>query len=110
MSDDILPPRGVFVPTNLIYALNIPGPMLKTWIRLRGLAWRTGHTPPMTAEELRQYTGICPSALYDHMTFLRACGALRWRPLGDHKLIVTFDPADSNDGGNKSGPAASSAV
>ena len=94
-----LPPRGIFVPTQLIYSRNISGTVLTTWIQLRGLAWRTGKTPPITMRQISEIIGKSPSAIYDHMEILKAFGALRWRAIGGGRIIVTFDPADSKDGG-----------
>jgi hypothetical protein len=86
-----LPPRGVFVPTALVYATDLSPTAFHTWVQLRGLAWQGGQTPPCTVQDLSQLTGKSPSALYGHLAVLKACGALRWRSAGKGILTIVFD-------------------
>ena len=86
-----LPPRGVFVPTALVYATDLSPAAFHTWVQLRGLAWQGGQTPPCTVQDLSKITGKSPSALYGHLAVLKACGALRWRSTGRGSLTIVFD-------------------
>jgi len=95
MSRSLLPPRGIFVPSRLIYARNLPPAILQTWVQLRGLAWGAYETPSLSFNQLFEITGKSQSSLYGHLTFLRNWGALRWRPSGTGIFIVSFDPAIS---------------
>ncbi len=103
MERSLLPPRGVFVPTALIYdrpngRLRLTASLLQTWIQLRGLAWGRSETPPLHIDQLSSLLGKSPSAIYAHLTFLRTDGALRWRSLGGGVIVVMFGPADSSGG------------
>ena len=82
MAQPLLPPRGVFVPTRMIYHSPLPP--------LRGLAWGGQVTPPHRCQELTALTGKCQATLYQHMSLLRPMPALSWRSTGQGTIIVSF--------------------
>ncbi len=89
-----LPPRGIFVPTQIIFHPELPSASLVTWIQLRCLAWRGWSTPPLSIAELASLTGIHPARLQRHLAQLAELSTLSWRTLRDGKVIVSF-PADT---------------
>jgi hypothetical protein len=91
MTRPLIPPRGVFVPTSVVYNRALPAAILQTWVQLRGLAWGDSETPPLSMKQLIEITGKSQSCLYGHMTSLRVWGALRWRPSGRGTFIVSFE-------------------
>ena len=52
MPRPLLPPRGVFVPSELIYNPDLSSNPLRTWIQLRGLAWGKSETPQLSMNQL----------------------------------------------------------
>ena len=82
MARPLLPPRGVFVPTRMIYHSPLPP--------LRGLAWGGQVTPPLRCQELTALTGKCQAMLHQHMSLLRPMPALSWRSTGQGTIIVSF--------------------
>jgi hypothetical protein len=90
MTRPLLPPRGVFVPSALIYDQDLPPAARDTWIQLRGLAWGRQETPALSFIQLAGMLGKKRSTLYEHMRLLRARGALRWRPGSTSEIIVVF--------------------
>jgi hypothetical protein len=96
MSRPLLPPRGVFIPTIMIYHRELPSSVVHTWIQLRGLAWDREETPQLSMQQLSDLTGKAQSTLYGHMALLRSWGALRMRPSVKGTFIVAF-PADTGE-------------
>jgi hypothetical protein len=96
MARPLLPPRGVNVPTRMIYDPQLPPALILTWIQLRGLAWGGTVTPPLRMQELAALTGKCQATIYGHMSQLRRMSALSWRSTGQGTIIVTF--ADTPSG------------
>ena len=86
----LLPPRGIFLPTRLIFDDQLKPAALQTWAQLRALAWGRQETPILSLQQIYEVTGKKPSTLYGHMAILRDRGALRWRPAGSGTLIVSF--------------------
>ncbi len=84
------PPRGVFVPTQLIFHPQLPAATLVSWIKLRSLAWRGFATPPMTLPELASHLGIHPARLSRHLAQLQDISALALRQTSQEKLILSF--------------------
>jgi len=93
MSRPLLPPRGIFIPTAIIFDREISGGVFQTWVQLRALAWGRQETPVLSMQQMCEITGDSPSTLYGHMTALRNRDALRWRPAYDGTFIVSF-PGD----------------
>jgi len=90
MTKALLPPRGTFIPSKILYDLDIPATVRDTYAQLHGLAWGNGdsETPPLSFEQLKGITGKSQAALYNHMTLLRIRGALRWRSAGSPSVII----------------------
>ncbi len=85
-----LPPRGILVPTAIIFHEQLPASALLTWLKLRCLAWRGWQTPAFTLPELASLLGIHPGRLERHLSQLQEVGALSWRILNDGRLVITF--------------------
>jgi len=89
-STALLPPRGIFVPTHLIFHPQLPASVLVTWIHLRCLAWRGCTTPPFSLPELASLAGLHPNRLQRHLAQLEDVAALSWRTEKSGKIIITF--------------------
>ena len=90
MTRPLLAPRGIFVPTHIIFHSQLPASMRVTWIQLRCLAWDGWSTPPLTLPELASLIGLHPTRLYRHLSQLKRITALSWRTENNGKLIVSF--------------------
>jgi hypothetical protein len=95
MNHSLLPPRGVFVPTQLIFNTQLPAAVLVTWIQLRCLAWKGWVTPPFTIPELASLISIHPARLNRHLSQLQEISALACRSTEDGKLVLSF-PVEPN--------------
>ncbi len=84
-----LPPRGIFVPTTMIFNSDLPAAVLVSWIQLRCLAWRGWATPPYSIPELAALLGIHPNRLEKHLAHLKDISALSYRH-SQGKLILSF--------------------
>jgi hypothetical protein len=96
MPRPLLPPKGVFIPTFMIYHRSLPPSLLQTWVQLRGLAWGRTVTPCMPFKEIAAIIGKSPSTLYRHMSQLRNLAALSWRTTVSGSIIVSFSQQPSN--------------
>ncbi len=90
MAHPTLPPRGIFVPTQLIFHPELPSAVLVTWIQLRSLAWDSWITPPMNLPDLAAHIGIHPSRLNRHLAQLQDISALSCHFEGYGKIIISF--------------------
>ena len=99
MPRPLLPPRGLFVPTAMIFDQTLPETVRFTWILLRCLAWGKSETPMLSMNQLVEIIGKKQSALYKHMAILRDRGVLLWRPAGCGTLIVSFPDSFQEDSG-----------
>jgi hypothetical protein len=90
MPKPLIPPRGVFIPTNVAYNLNISPVIRDTYVQLFGLAYGNIETPSISFEQLNEITGKGVSTLRGHLTILRNRGVLRWRTAQDGTIIVSF--------------------
>ena len=90
MNHSLLPPRGIFVPTQMIFNTQLPTAVLVTWIQLRCLAWRGWSTPPFSLPELASLIGIHPARLQRHLAELQDISTLVCRSAEDGKLILSF--------------------
>jgi len=114
MPRPLLPPRGVFVPSELIYDPLLSSHPLRTWIQLRGLAWGRSETPQLSMAQLQEMLAKSRSTIYGHMALLRSWGALRWRSSENGTLIISFpdglpSPLAGPESGEPEKPAPSSA-
>jgi hypothetical protein len=85
-----LPPRGIFIPTTMLFHSELPSAVLLTWIQLRALAWKGWSTPPLSLSELASLIGIHPNRLEKHLANLQGLAALSLRSDGNGKLVVSF--------------------
>jgi hypothetical protein len=90
MAQPLLPPRGIFIPTHMIFNTQLPPAVLVTWIQLRSLAWSGWVTPPLSIPELASLISIHPARLYRHLSHLQDISALSCRTTQDGKLILSF--------------------
>lgn len=86
----LLPPRYVLAPPEIVYNHGIPESVRLTYIMLRGLAWGSLETPPLSMDQLMSILNKKQSAIYKHMAVLRRRGALLWHPAGHGTFIVSF--------------------
>jgi hypothetical protein len=100
MNHTLLPERGIFVPTQMIFNSQLPSVVLVTWLQLRCLAWRGWDTPPMSIPELASFIGIHPARLNRHLAQLQDNSALACRTTGDGKLILSFPAVKSANADN----------
>ncbi len=84
------PPRGVFVPSKLIFHPQLPAAVLVSWIKLRSLAWRGFSTPPMNLAELASRLAIHPARLARHLAQLQEISALDMRQALQDKIVLSF--------------------
>lgn len=106
MPRPLLPPRGIFIPTHMIFNTQIPPAVLVTWIQLRCLAWRGWVTSPLSISELASLLGIHPARLHRHLFQLHEISALSWRSAGNEKIIVVFPEEPSVEAKNQAGNPA----
>ncbi len=85
-----LPPRGVFVPTAMLFHSQLPSAVLLTWIQLRALAWQGWSTPPLSLAEFASLLAIHPARLSRHLDQLQSLSALSVHPNGAEKLVLSF--------------------
>lgn len=85
-----LPPRGIFVPTYIIFHSELPAAVLVSWIKLRCLAWDGWSTTPMTLPELASHLGIHPARLSKHLAHLGDISAIEVHQARHEKVVLTF--------------------
>jgi len=90
MSRTTLPPRGIFVPVEILFDRSLAPAIRDTWAQLRALAWGLDETPALSLEQIGKITGKRPSTIYQHMAALRNRDALRWRTSERGTVIVSF--------------------
>jgi len=93
MGASLLPPRGVFLPTWLIFDRELPAFLRDTLAQLMALGWASpGHElPPVSYDQLADLMGKSVSTIYSHFAVLRAYHtALRLRGAGNGLIIVTL--------------------
>ena len=85
-----LPPRGIFVPTQLIFHPDLPATVLVTWIQLRCLAWDGWVTPPLALPEIAAQLGIHPARLNRHLAQLQDLSTLVCHTSDNGNMTITF--------------------
>lgn len=105
----LIPPSFVNVPSDPVYDAELPDPLFRTYIRLRGLAWQSKYqeTPPLRVEELAELCHHNIRSMWGHLSALRGLGLVTWhtaqgrmvfdlQPLQkfavDHDGVVATDP------------------
>ena len=86
----LLPPRGIFIPTRMIFHPQLSGAVILTWIQLRCLAWDGLSTPPLSIPELASLLAIHPNRFSRHLSMLQDISALSWKTTGNGKIILSF--------------------
>jgi len=95
MSRQLLPPRGIFVDTQVLFDLSISPALRDTLLQLKALAWGQDETPAISIHEIATLTGKSDRTIYGHLASLRDNGALRWRNSAAGTIIVyDFRPAN----------------
>lgn len=90
MFEELLPPNGVNVPSEILYDKSLSVGLKTTWGLLRGLAGEDGEMPQMAISTLCEITGKCRATIYGHLGRLSELGLLRWQPQGSGRLSVIF--------------------
>jgi len=103
MTRPLLPPRGIFIPTRMIFNPQLAPVVLVTWIQLRCLAWDGWVTPSLSMQELTRITGKSQATLYGHMSLLRSMSALRWRSTRQGRITISFPDEPSDKPENQPG-------
>jgi len=90
MTRPLIPPRGIFVSSKLLFDKTLPPVVRDTAIQIASLAWGAEETPPVSFSQISELTGKSIPVLYNHMGELRRRGALRWRTAESSTIIVTL--------------------
>lgn len=91
MPRPLLPPRGIFVSTRLLFDRNLSPSIKDTLLQLMALAWgsESHFTPPLSYPQLEHLTGKDARTLRGHFAALRAYhAALRLQRAGDGMFIA----------------------
>jgi hypothetical protein len=91
MKKSLLPPRGVYIRTNLLFSSDIPEPVLFTLFQLIALAWGNPArlTPPISYQALSDLTRKGVRTLFGHLAVLRnKYSALHLQTIGDGTFVV----------------------
>ena len=91
MFEELLPPDGVMVPSEILYNKSLSVGLKTTWMLLRGLAGEDGETPLMAISTLCEVLGKSRTTIYDHLGKLGELGLLKWQPNGIGRLMVSFN-------------------
>jgi hypothetical protein len=89
----LLPPRGIFAVTSLVFDLELPASVKETLLQVMALAWAnpTHETPPLTYYQLASLTGKSTTTLHGHIAVLRNYrAALRLRRAGHGAMVVSL--------------------
>ena len=93
MPRPILPPRGAFIATRVIFHPAMPANLKDTLIQLIALAWSslTHTTPPLTLSQMANLTGKPERRLFFHIAVLRdQYAALRLQSTGNGIFVVAL--------------------
>lgn len=93
MSRSLLPPRGIFVGTRILFNRAIPTSMKETLLQLMALTWgnRARTTPVISLPELEKLTGKDARTLRGHLAHLRnPFTALRLQYTGTGQFIIVL--------------------
>jgi hypothetical protein len=96
MDYSLMPPRGIFIPIQMIFNTQLPPAVIFTWIQLRCLAWDGRVTPALNIQQLVLLTGKSQMTIFRHLSRLKSLSALDWCSTGDGGLIISF-PAGQPD-------------
>lgn len=94
MTRPIKPPRGIFIPSRVLYHPAFFPALRDTLIQLLALAWSSPSrdmTPPLTYPMLAELTGKTIASLHGHIAILRKeCTALRLQYTASGTFIIQF--------------------
>jgi hypothetical protein len=93
MPRSLLPPRGIFVATPIIFSRDLPSQVKETFLQLLALAWGSAmhETPALSMPQLAELTGKSQATLYGHIAIIRTFrDALRLRPAGNGLFVLQF--------------------
>jgi hypothetical protein len=93
MSRPLLPPKGVFIGTRVVYDAHLPATVKETLLQLMALTWQShSHcTPPLSYALLTHLTGKSARTLRGHFQMLRSYQAvLRLQPAGTGQFILVL--------------------
>jgi hypothetical protein len=102
----LIPPSFVNVSSDPVYDAELPDPLFRTYIRLRGLAWQSKYreTPPLRVEELAEICHHNVRSTWGHLSALRDRGLVTWhtvqgRMVFDLQPLQNFAVVDAGDTG-----------
>jgi hypothetical protein len=93
MPRPIVPPRGAFISSRVIFHPTMPANIKETLIILLALAWSSHSqaTPPLTYSQMAKLTGKSVRRLFSHIAVLRdEYAALRLQSTGNGIFVVTL--------------------
>ena len=93
MPRPILPPRGAYIATQVIFHPDMPANLKDTLIMLVALAWSSHSqtTPPLTYSQMAKLTGKSVRRLFSHIAVLRdQYAALRLQSTGNGIFVVAL--------------------
>jgi DNA-binding transcriptional ArsR family regulator len=109
--DSALPPRYVKLPTQEAYDPDLSDALFRTLAQIRGLAYpKRKRTPPLTVGDLAALRGLSQATLFRHLAALRARGAIRTEPAGEHTFVIYLLRRRRGDERGKAARAAGEAT
>jgi hypothetical protein len=91
MAQPILPPRGFFIPTHMIFKSQMPPAVFLTWLQLRSLTWCGPDIPPFSVQAWVDLTGISRCTFLRHLKYLQDLDALHWHSSGYGRIRIKFN-------------------
>jgi hypothetical protein len=86
----MLHPRGMFVPTQMIFSSQLPPALFITWLQVRSLAWVGTRTPVLCLSDLAALTGKSVTTLTRHLEQLQRLHTLRISAPQQGRIILSF--------------------
>lgn len=90
MTRPLLPPRGIFIPTQMIFLPQLHPAVRLTCLQLFSLAWDGRVTPALSMQDLVKITRKSQSTLYRHMLLLRSIAVVNWYSTQHGTFIISF--------------------
>jgi hypothetical protein len=100
----LIPPTFVNVSSEPVYDAELPDPLFRTYIRLRGLAWQSKYreTPPLRVEDLAKICHHNVRSTWGHLSALRDLGLVTWHTV-QGRMVFDLQPLQNfagDDAGN----------
>ena len=100
----LIPPTFVNVASDPVYDAELPDPLFRTYIRLRGLAWQSKYreTPPLRVEDLAEICHHNVRSTWGHLSALRDLGLVTWHTV-QRRMVFDLQPLQNfagDDAGN----------